>query len=106
MTKVLTRLLLSDSTFSAFKTISNSGLLVALDPSLVNNEWGDSDENLTNLAKASTEWARHLNLNGVFLFSDENTVMGNFLKLSLVRKAGACSAVRLFIIRFLSDDHG
>lgn len=106
MTKVLTRLLLSDSTFSAFKTISNSDLLVALDPSLVNNEWGDSDENLTNLAKASTEWARHLNLNGVFLFSDENTLMENFLKLSLVRKAGACSAVRLFIIRFLSDDHG
>lgn len=96
MTKVLTRLLLSDSTFSAFKTISNSGLLVALDPSLVNNEWGDSDENLTNLAKASTEWARHLNLNGVFLFSDENTVMGNFLKLSLVRKAGACSARAAF----------
>lgn len=84
--------LLSDSTFSAFRTISNKDLLVALDPSLVNNESGDRDEFLTNMAKDSTEWARHLNLNGVFLFSDENTVMENFLKLSLVRKAGACSA--------------
>ncbi|CAN7938195.1 unnamed protein product, partial [Ixodes hexagonus] len=89
--------------FAVFRSIADSDLLVAADPSLT-NRIADADEKLVKkMVKSSTKWLHRHSLHGAFLVSDESTDVLKFLGLISVRTSVVCSAVKRCWMRDLSD---